>query len=71
MLVNAFNATTGEPQRVPKHWIGHPVLGVNLTLKAPKIKDDGGSITPGTPEAVKVTAKTVKQQEAGNAEDHR
>lgn len=31
-FVSAYSKTTGKKQRVPEHWIGHPVLGRNLAL---------------------------------------
>lgn len=31
-FVDAYSTTTGRKQRVPRHFIGHPVLGAGLAL---------------------------------------
>lgn len=32
-FVTAYSVKTGEPQRIPRHWLEHPVLGKNYRLK--------------------------------------
>lgn len=34
-FVSAYSKTTGRKQRIPAHWVGHPVLGRNFEV-APK-----------------------------------
>ena len=31
-FVSAYSRATGRKQSVPRHWIGHPVLGANWAL---------------------------------------
>ena len=31
-FVNAYAKSTGKKQRIPKHWLGHPVLGRDFQL---------------------------------------
>lgn len=52
-LVTAWDKNTGEklPHLVPKHWIGHPALGKDLTATQPK----------GT--AAQSASKTTKKEE--------
>lgn len=33
-LIDAYTRT-GQVRQVPEHWIGHPTLGVGLSLEAP------------------------------------
>ena len=34
-LIDAYDTRTGQVRQVPEHWIGHPTLGVGLSLEAP------------------------------------
>lgn len=42
-FVDAFSKSTGDPHRVPEHFINHPVLGRDLTLDPPRGKESEGT----------------------------
>ena len=48
-FVTAYSKASGLKQRVPEHYIDHPVLGRNLTL-TPQVRD-GLRYPEGTPTA--------------------
>ena len=62
-FVTAYSKLTGQKQRVPEHFIGHPVLGPNLTL-TPQVRD-GLRYPEGTP-----TAAWKATQLEAYADDH-
>lgn len=37
-FTSVYSKTTGKKQRVPKHFVGHPVLGRNITV-TPQVRD--------------------------------
>ncbi|HEY0889372.1 MAG TPA: hypothetical protein VGE38_07165 [Nocardioides sp.] len=40
-FVDVYDTTSGRPNRVPRHWIGDPVLGRNIVLTAEQRELDG------------------------------
>lgn len=83
-IVSAYNIETGKKLLVPEHWIGHPQLGVNLSLTPQEVKkgnkrtaargesEAGAVVLPSvTPATETGSAPTEEKKEAGDAEDHR
>lgn len=62
-FVTAYSTVTGKPQRVPEHYLDHPVLGRNLTLTPPATP--AGEYPEGTP-SVEWTAAQLQAYATGH-----
>lgn len=54
-FVSAYSKSTGQKQRIPRHWIGHPVLGLDFEL-TPSSKADEQPSTADVPKQRKTRA---------------
>lgn len=58
-FVTALNTRTGEPQRIPTEWLGHPVLGTDF---APMTEGEGHAPDTTTTKPAGKRATTTKKE---------
>lgn len=52
-FVDAYSKSTGQKQRIPEHWLDHPVLGKDFTLTpSARAREDAAAAAPTAQEGL-------------------
>lgn len=62
-FITVYSKTTGQPQRIPEHWLDHPVLARNFRKTPPPTEAGESKTTRGSATAGSASHSTANHKE--------